>query len=215
MERGELASKSLLIRCFCLFPYTFVWYSCPAQFFQIYISGKTIVFDCFVMRAEVLMFKQDDPAKCTAAKLVRFGLAESIRSIKRDALLLDPFSKNVLTSSDSLYGKSVCAIDCSWEKAQLVLTRSGSRHHSRRRLPALLAGNPTNYSKISKLTTAEALAASLFILGWRTMSENLLAKFKWGHTFLELNLEVLDDYASAPDTLEIRKLERKYFPQIF
>jgi rRNA small subunit aminocarboxypropyltransferase len=167
------------------------------------------------MRAQVLMYKQDDPAKCTAAKLVRFGLAESIRFVRPDAILLDPFSKNVLTSSDSVYCKSICAIDCSWEKAQVLFAKSKLKRHSRRRLPALLAGNPINYSKISKLTTAEALAASLFILGCRKMSESLLAKFKWGHTFLELNLGILDDYAKAPSDNDIRVLERKYFPQVY
>ena len=165
------------------------------------------------MRAEVLMYKQDDPSKCTAAKLVRFGLAESIRFVRADSILLDPFSKNVLTSS--VYCKSICAIDCSWEKAHVLLLEGKLKHHPRLRLPALLAGNPTNYSKISKLTTAEALAASLFILGFRSMSENLLAKFKWGHTFLDLNFEILDDYAKAPSDNDIRELERKYFPQLY
>jgi pre-rRNA-processing protein TSR3 len=161
------------------------------------------------------MYKQDDPTKCTAAKLVRFGLAISIKYIRPGALLLDPFSKNVLSSNDSLYGKSICAIDCSWQNAQVALFRSKLNTHGHRRLPALLAGNPVNFSKISKLTTAEALAASLFILGWRQMSEDLLAKFKWGHTFFELNFEILEDYSKASDAKAIRELERKYFPQIF
>jgi pre-rRNA-processing protein TSR3 len=84
----------------------------------------------------------------------------------------------------------------------------------RRRLPALLAGNPTNYSKVSKLTTAEALAASLFILGCRSMSENILDKFKWGHTFFELNSEILGDYTNAVNTTEIVELEKGYFPDL-
>ena len=167
------------------------------------------------MQAKVLMYKQDDPAKCTAAKLVRFGLAESIRFVGADTILLDPFSKIVLTSGDRVNCKSICAIDCSWEKAQVLLAKSKFKQHSRRRLPALLAGNPVNYSKISKLTSVEALAASFFILGWRSMSENLLAKFKWGHTFLELNLEILDDYSKAPSDNDVRELERKYFPQVY
>jgi len=167
------------------------------------------------MRAEVLMYKQDDPAKCTAAKLVRFGLAKSIKYIRPDSLILDPFSKNVLSSNEDPCWKSICAIDCSWENAQVALIRNKLNAHGRRRLPALLAGNPINFSKISKLTTAEALAASLFILGWRQMSEGFLAKFKWGHTFFELNYEILNDYAKASDAVAIRELEKKYFPQIF
>jgi pre-rRNA-processing protein TSR3 len=83
-----------------------------------------------------------------------------------------------------------------------------------RRLPALLAGNPNNYCKLSKLTTAEALAASLFILGWRNQSEEILDKFKWGHTFIELNSEILNDYRNALNAAEIVEIEKEYFPHL-
>ena len=167
------------------------------------------------MRAQVLMYKQDDPAKCTAAKLVKFGLAESIRFIRPHTLVLDPFCKIVLSNQDRSLFKSVCAIDCSWEKAiDTLLKGKALRHGVCRRLPALLAGNPVNYCKLSKLTSAEALAASLYILGWRQMSENILDKFKWGHTFFELNSEILSDYADSVNTTEILDLERGYFPHL-
>ena len=167
------------------------------------------------MQAQVLMYKQDDPAKCTAAKLVKFGLAESVRFIRPNTLILDPFCKIVLSTQDRTLFKSVCAVDCSWERAiDTLLKGKAIKNGVRRRLPALLAGNPTNYSKLSKLTTAEALAASLFILGWRSMSENILDKFKWGHTFFELNSEILSDYTNAVDTTEIVELEKGYFPHL-
>ena len=167
------------------------------------------------MRAQVLMYKQDDPAKCTAAKLVRFGLAESIRFIRPHTLVLDPFCKIVLSNQDRSLFKSVCAIDCSWEKGiDTLLKGKALRTGLCRRLPALLAGNPVNYCKLSKLTSAEALAASLYILGWRHMSENILDKFKWGHTFFELNSGILSDYADAVNTTEILELEKGYFPHL-
>ena len=107
------------------------------------------------MRAQVLMYKQDDPAKCTAAKLVKFGLAESVRFIRPNTLILDPFCKIVLSTQDRTLFKSVCAVDCSWERAiDTLLKGKAIKKGVRRRLPALLAGNPTNYSKLSKLTTA-------------------------------------------------------------
>jgi pre-rRNA-processing protein TSR3 len=167
------------------------------------------------MRAQVLMYKQDDPAKCTAAKLVKFGLAESIRFIRPHTLVLDPFCKIVLSNQDRSLFKSVCAIDCSWEKAKDTLLKGKAlKNGVCKRLPALLAGNPVNYSKLSKLTSAEALAASLYILGWRQMSENILDKFKWGHTFFELNSEILSDYADSINSAEILDLEREYFPHL-
>ncbi|HXP51623.1 MAG TPA: DUF367 family protein, partial [Bacteroidia bacterium] len=142
------------------------------------------------------MYRQDDPSKCTAAKLVKFGLAESVRFIRLNTLLLDPFCKVVLSNDDSSLIKSICALDCSWEKATGTLLKGKAlKNGISRRLPALLAGNPINYCKLSKLTTAEALAASLFILGWKNQSERILDKFKWGHTFIELNSEILNDYS--------------------
>ncbi|MGA9149336.1 MAG: DUF367 family protein [Candidatus Nitrosopolaris sp.] len=167
------------------------------------------------MRVQVLMYRQDDPAKCTAAKLVKFGLAESVRSIHQNTLLLDPFSKVVLSNDDSSLIKSVCALDCSWEKATDTLLKGKAlKNGICRRLPALLAGNPNNYCKLSKLTSAEALAASLFILGWKNQSEMILDKFKWGHTFIELNSEILNDYSNALNATEIAEIEKGYFPHL-
>jgi pre-rRNA-processing protein TSR3 len=84
-------------------------------------------------------------------------------------------------------------------------------HGINRRLPLLLAANPTNYSKAGLLSTAEALAGSLFILGYRRMAEELMNKFKWGHTFLELNFNVLEDYANVENPSQIAELEEEYF----
>ena len=84
-----------------------------------------------------------------------------------------------------------------------------------RRLPLLLAGNPVNYAKLGKLTTAEAIAGSLFILGFQSNAEELLNKFKWGHTFLDLNMELLELYKDQDDPTEILKIEKDYFPNLY
>ena len=168
------------------------------------------------MHVQVLMHRQDDPSKCTAAKLVRFGLAEPVRFIKNNTLLLDPFCEIVLSNQDAGRFKTVCAVDCSWEKAfESLQSWKAPKRGACRRLPALLAGNPTNYSKTSRLSSAEALAASLFILGQTQTSEDILSKFKWGHTFFELNLEPLRDYSNAVSRAEIIELEREYFPHLY
>jgi pre-rRNA-processing protein TSR3 len=107
---------------------------------------------------------------------------------------------------------SLGAIDCSWARADEVLRHERLlRHGTGRRLPALLAANPVNYSKIGRLSTVEALAGALFILGFESIAEAMLDKFKWGHTFLELNHDPLLDYANAADAQEISVLERQYF----
>jgi pre-rRNA-processing protein TSR3 len=80
-----------------------------------------------------------------------------------------------------------------------------------RRLPTLLAGNPTNYSIRGRLSTAEALAAALVITGFEKEAERLLAVFNWGNTFLTLNKEPLETYSRTLPA-EMSKQEQEYFP---
>ena len=54
--------------------------------------------------------------------------------------------------------------------------------------------------------TAEALAASAFIIGKEEMCFDLLAKFNWGHTFLELNENLLKDYQKAKSEDDIHSI---------
>ena len=77
-------------------------------------------------------------------------------------------------------------------------------------MPPLFAGNPVNYSKLNKLTTVEALSGSLFILGFKEQSLELLNKFKWGHTFYELNQNLLNDYSNAENEEDIKVIVSDY-----
>ena len=162
------------------------------------------------------MLRQDDPFRCTAAKLVKFNLVRRVYHLRKDMLVLNPFAKILLSRQDSKISSSVCAIDCSWMQADDIF-----RHRKivfqgvSRRLPLLLAANPTNYSRAGMLSTAEALSGSLYILGFREMAAILMNKFKWGHTFLELNSSILEEYANAKNLREIADLERSYFPQLY
>ena len=79
-----------------------------------------------------------------------------------------------------------------------------------RKLPPLLAGNPVNYAKLNKLTTVEAIAAASFILDEEILSKTLLDKFTWGHTFLELNENILSDYKTANSENEMIQVIRDY-----
>ena len=95
------------------------------------------------------------------------------------------------------------ALDCSWEHAEKVLLKHVKG--TSRCLPILIAGNPVNFGKATKLTTVEALAAALYISGLKNEAANLLSIFVWGHTFLELNNSTLECYAAAHDSAEIIK----------
>ncbi len=154
------------------------------------------------------MFYQDDPKKCTAAKMVKFGLAQNIKKIGNKGLVLDPFSEKSLLPRDKNSINSIVGIDCSWNLADKAFSKNFNG--IKRKLPPLLAGNPVNYSKLNKLTTVEALAASLFILGFNDQAMLLLDKFKWGHTFYELNQNLLDEYSKLENEEQIDHILKNY-----
>ena len=154
------------------------------------------------------MLKQDDPRKCSAVKLVKFGLAKQVKQTTSYTLVLNPFSKKTLFKSDKKFVRSITGIDCSWN---LVTTTFNKPFPGiSRKLPPLLAGNPINYSKLNKLTTVEALAAAVYIMGDSDLTHTLLKKFKWGHTFFALNKNLLQDYSKAQSESEILEICHEY-----
>ena len=160
------------------------------------------------MKINLLMFYQDDPKKCTAAKLIKFGLAKKITKSQSKTVLLHPFAEKTLFNHEKSFFNSITGIDCSWALAEQVFQKNFVGIS--RKLPPLLAGNPVNYSKINKLTTVEAIAGAAYILGEQELSQKLLEKFNWGHTFLELNENLLNDYQKANYDDKVKEIIREY-----
>lgn len=160
------------------------------------------------MYVQVLMLKQDDPKKCTAAKLVKFGLAKPVTKTRSNTIVLDPYAKQTLLNKDAKIADSITGIDCSWNLAENVFEKRFSG--LTRKLPPLLAGNPVNYSKLNKLTTVEAISAALLILDYKEQALDLLSKFTWGHTFYELNEDLFADYAALESEEQIIPLLQQY-----
>jgi pre-rRNA-processing protein TSR3 len=165
-------------------------------------------------RISILMHRQDDPNKCTAAKLLKFKMAKEVNRIPFNYLILDPFSRTTLTSKDSQNMNGICAIDCSWKLAANTIKTSKIPNTNNRKLPALLAGNPTNYSKLGMLSTSEAISGALYILGFKKQACEIMNKFKWGHTFIELNCNILEDYSNTTEQGRIKEIEKEYFPSL-
>jgi pre-rRNA-processing protein TSR3 len=151
----------------------------------------------------------DDPKKCTARALARFGLADLHRSARATppGIVLDPYAERALSPADAAEGDRLVALDCSWETAEAEAFRLRGPH---RALPFLVAANPVNYGTPFQLNTVEAFAGALVILGHREQAEAILSKFRWGHTFLELNEEPLRRYAEAADSTEIVAIQQEY-----
>jgi pre-rRNA-processing protein TSR3 len=147
-----------------------------------------------MIRIIIIHSKQCNPKACTALKLKRHGLAKvfyTSRRIPRNSIVLNPLAERVLTREDRKYlNRGLVALDCSWKKIE---TLRGVRRGRSRILPPLMPVNPVNYGKMQKLSTVEALAAALDILGCREAAEQLLGKFKWGPGFFEANRGRLEE----------------------
>ena len=153
----------------------------------------------------------DDPDKCTARKLARFGLATLHRS-PRDVppgVVLNPFAERALSPADADLDVAdrLVALDCSWETAE---REAFDLPGAQRALPFLVAANPVNYGTPFQLNTVEAFAGACCILGERDLAEEILGKFRWGHTFLELNEEPLRRYAACSDSSEVLAVQDDY-----
>lgn len=156
---------------------------------------------------------QCDPKKCTALKLRRHGLVKLVHKIKflpRRAVVLNPLSKIAFSPTDRerIEKFGLAALDFSWEHAERVLLKSV--RGTSRCLPYLIAGNPVNFGSPTKLSTAEALAAALYIAGFKEEAYRLLSIFKWGHTFLELNKERLESYSKAKDSKAVIEVQKQF-----
>jgi pre-rRNA-processing protein TSR3 len=164
------------------------------------------------VRISIYHAAQDDPKKNTALRLKRRGLARIVTRVKflpNRAIVLNPFGEIAFSPADKerLEQFGLAALDCSWEHAQKVMgehVRGTSRC-----LPILIAGNPVNFGKLTKLTTAEAIAAALYIAGFKDEAHQVLEIFPWGHTFFELNQKLLDNYVTAKDSPDIVEMQTR------
>lgn len=163
-------------------------------------------------KPEILVYHagQCDPKKCTGTRLGRMRKAKIVkkmRHIPRGAVVLNPVGEVAFSVADRerVMKAGIVALDCSWKQAEKIF--AASRAGAQRSLPYLLAANPTNTYKPVKLSTAEALAAALYILGMTERAEDVLSVFKWGHSFLTLNREWLDAYAECATSGEVVQVQ--------
>jgi pre-rRNA-processing protein TSR3 len=148
-------------------------------------------------RLLVYRLDEDDPRKCTSQVLRRHGLVKIFRlqsSIPSNSIVLNPEAPTLLKADDrqKAIENGIVVIDSSWKRSQNIFHIVKRGCH--RRLPTLLAANPTNFSVPEKLSSAEAFAAALIVLNFRDLAEEILSKFKWGTTFMLLNRERLSCY---------------------
>lgn len=158
----------------------------------------------------VIHYHEDNPFKCTAEKLKRFGL---VRFTKRTdfGILLDPFASLLLSKADMALAsrEGLVALDISWKNAIERFNNIRWSQSRRRALPFLISSNPTNYGKPYKMSTVEAFASSLYLLGFKDKARELLNKFKWSKAFYSLNVQYLDKYEECLSHEEVVKAEKE------
>src|SRR5207245_6137739 len=157
-----------------------------------------------VPKLMVYEFRQDDPKKCTSARLRKFRLVQGLASmgrIRSSAVVLNPTSSKTLSREDreSIQSDGLVALECSWNLSEGVFDRNIPGNN--RRLPILLAENPTNYGIAVGLSTAEALAAALILTGSREQAGVILSLFESGATVLTLIHDPLENYEVADSYL--------------
>ena len=164
------------------------------------------------IRVYALMHREDDPKKCTAARLLRKGelrLARDIAKIPRGAVVLNPEAEKAISAEDRPAAErlGLLVVDCSWNQLErFPRLRKGLRH---RALPFLVAANSVNFGKAQRLTSGEAVAAALYILGEKGQAERVMSHFRWGPTFIDMNRELLDAYSSAGTSTEVVEVQER------
>ena len=146
------------------------------------------------MRITVFHANECDKKKCTAIKLAKMGkcrLVENINKIPSGAIVLNPYAEKAVSYEDYRYVQR--------------------RYH--RSLPFLIATNPVNYGKACILSTVEAISATLYITRFKEEAIDLMDGYKWGHTFIELNHDLLEAYSEADTSAEVVKVQNEFLAE--
>lgn len=171
------------------------------------------------LKVHAVWLAQDDPKKNTAVLASKRGnlkLHKRINTLPRKGIILEPLCGKVFGPEDhSLLleqGGAIVGLDCSWAQIEPSVQQVMKRTRLQpRMLPLLLAANPVNWGKPGRLTTAEALATVLYLVGRREQAAEVLGAFRWGQRFFELNQEPLDAYADAKSSAELVSLQFEFF----
>jgi pre-rRNA-processing protein TSR3 len=136
-------------------------------------------------------------------------IVKNLRALPRGAIILNPISEIAFSPADhgAIMHSGIVALDCSWKQAEAIFKKA--RYGNQRALPYLLAANPINTYKPIKLSTAEAIAAALYIAGKQTLASDIMSVFKWGPSFITLNREWLDAYAECRNSTEVIEVQRE------
>lgn len=171
-----------------------------------------------IIKLAIYYADQCDKKKCTSIKIqsqiqklpLKLYWLTNPKLIKQNSIVLTPNSDVYLTNKDKIQIEKVgiTILDCSWKQGQKYLKEWFFKNG--RILPPLLAGNPVNYGKWHKLSSAEALSAAFYIIGFPEMALNVLSLFNWGQSFFDLNINLLSEYAGCISQEDVKKVIKQF-----
>lgn len=151
-------------------------------------------------------FNHCDPKRCSGKKLSRLGYVREMKVGQRfRGIVLTPNATQVLSPADApiLQEHGLAVVECSWARLDEIPFKR-IKSPNERLLPELVATNPVNYGKVSKLNCVEALAAALYVCSMPDLGESILSKFGWGHAFPTVNQEIIARYQKCKSEAEIK-----------
>lgn len=158
-------------------------------------------------------FGQCDPKRCSGRRLARLNRLATLRlSTRFHGIVLTPAATVHLSPSDAaiMLDCGLAVVDCSWARLEDVPFDKLPNRGRNRLLPFLVAANPVNYGRPSKLNCAEALIAGLAICGFadnaRWVAE---AVSSYGEAFLEINRERLERYRQCRDAEDVGRAQEE------
>lgn len=180
---------------------------------QTYIHMVAVEVSAMAVRLYIYDEKQCDPKKCTGRKLVRFKQAQEISSLSRiphGAIVLTPWAEKAVSREDAkrAQARGIVALDLSWKNIDTVPRKM--KGVAERSLPFLVAANPVNWGRPCKLTCAEALACTLYIMGFKEQAHETMSKFSWGEELFRVNREPLELYSGVETSAEVVAIQSEF-----
>ncbi len=163
---------------------------------------------------KVAYFNQCDKKRCSGWRMIKLGIAQQVKTFQmKNSIILSPFTNHVISKQDlPIFDRwGIVGVDASWKQIdqRMIKTIFSSGHP--RILPFLVAANPVNYGRPTKLNTAEAISAALYIMGRKDLAEELMTPYNYGEEFFRINEERLEAYAAAEDSDSVIDAQMELF----
>ena len=202
------------VKFICVYLYaSHVYYSMSSDDEYVIVEDVGAHLDEKPVRLVLFEYKQNDPKRDTGMKLVRNGLVRSLRpGDPFKGIVLSACGKSVLSPSDRalIVSAGLGGVNCSWNRLDEISNVPGGNIARHRKLPFLIAANPINYGRAYKLSSAEALAAALAIVGLDTDSRRVTEKFAWESEFWKLNDPLINEYKRCSSGAEIIRVQDRF-----